>query len=136
MLDVREMQAKAVGAIRVLCAAWGVARETEIEVPAEAPVGPISKVLEGFWWGELTNRKSELAGVLPGRKVDHVAGLVKAHLSERRDLEKIVRSDFAQGWTRYIQDQPSDVRRDAESAVGAWLVSKRPMSFDGERVTA
>lgn len=136
MLDVREMQAKAVSAIRVLCAAWGVARETVVEVPEEAPVGPVSKVLEGFWWGELTNRKSELAGVLPGRKVDHVAGLVRAHLSERRDPEKLVRSDFAQGWTRYIQDQPADVRRDAESAVGAWLVSKRPMTFDADRVTA
>lgn len=136
MLDVRKMQEKAVAAIRVLCAAWGVARETVVEVPDEAPVGLVSKVLEGFWWGELNNRKSELAGVLPGRKVDHVAGLVKAHLSERRDAEKLVRSDFAQGWTRYIQDQPADVRRDAESAVGAWLVSKRPMTFDGDRVTA
>lgn len=136
MLDVREMQEKAVSAIRVLCAAWGVARETVVEVPADAPVGPVSKVLEGFWWGELSNRKSELCGVLAGRKADHVAGLVKAQLSERRDPAKLVRSDFAQGWTRYIQDQPADARRDAESAVGAWLVSKRPMTFDLDRVTA
>jgi len=136
MLDVRAMQDKALSAIRALCAAWGVARETVIEVPAEAPVGPISKVLEGFWWGELSNRKSELQGVLSGRKADHVEGLVKAHLSERRDPEKLVRSDFAQGWTRYIQGQPADVRRDAESAIGAWIVSKRPMTFDADRVNA
>lgn len=133
LLDVAKMRERAQAAIHALCKAWGVARERVVEVPAEAPVGPVSKVLEGFWFGELYSPKSELARVLPGRTKDHVAGLVQAQLSERRDPERLVRADFAQGWTRYVQGQPADVRRDAEAAIASWVVADRPMTFDLDR---
>lgn len=137
--EAEKMVAKARTSIDALCAAWGVAREEVIDLPSdlEALVGlPISKAIPGFWWGTLGDRKGELAGVLPGRTKDHVQGLTAAYFSERRDPERVVRADFAQAWTRYIQAQPTDVRRDAEAAGAAWLVSGRPVRFDADRVTA
>ena len=124
--------------IEVLSDAWGVARDTEVALPSELEslAGlPISKVIEGFWWGELTDRKRELAGVLPGRTKDHVLALTERFESERRDSTRLVKADFAQAWTREIQKFPADVRRDAESAIASWVVDKRPMCFDADRVS-
>lgn len=114
-------------AIDALCKAWGTAREQDLEVPSGVK---ISDAIPGFWRYCLTARGSELAGVLPGRTETHVQGLTRAWEGERRDRSRLVRSDLAQGWTRYVQSQPGDVRRDAESAIGAWLVADRAVGCD------
>ena len=140
LVDVEDMLAGSLKAINALCAAWGVARSKVIDKAAGLPeeweslVGkPASQVIPGLWWGELTDRRSELA-VLPGRTAKHVDGLTAAYFAERRDHDQIVRADFAQGWTRYIQDQPATVRRDAEAAIGRWLVADRPMAFAADKL--
>jgi hypothetical protein len=97
----------------------------------EAPTGmTIEDAIPGFYSWLLRDRSSELAGVLPGRTAMHVEGLTAAFASERRDSTKLVRSDFAQGWTRYIQSQSTPVRRDAESAIGRWLVQGGPIEHE------
>lgn len=129
LVDVESMVRDSMRAIDALCAAWGTARKQVVE--HDDLVGlPLSKAIPGIWWGELGNRKGELAGVLRGRTAEHVEHLTEAYFSERRDPRRLVRSDLAQAWTRYIQDQPAPVRRDAEAAVGAWLVSGRPVRFE------
>jgi len=118
MYDIGKMLTGATKAISALCEAWGTNRQAEIEAP---PV-PLAVAIPGFWSYLLRDRSSELAGVLPGRSAEHVKGLTEAFYGERREPARLVRSDFAQGWTRYIQGQPTPVRRDAESAIGEWLV--------------
>lgn len=130
LVDVGAMLDGGLKAIHALCAAWGTAREEVVPVPEALTGVPISQLIPGFWWGEFGNRKSELAGVLPGRTSEHVRGLTEAYAAERRDPERLVRADMAQAWTRYIQGQPAPVRRDAEAAVGSWLVSGRPVRFE------
>lgn len=132
--DARRMLAASTRAIDALCEAWGTARRQEAVVPADLGPVPLHVALPGFWFGELYARRGELAGVLPGRTKDHVAGLVDAFHAERRDPDRIVKADFAQAWTRYIQGQPEHVRRDAEEAVAAWVVSPRPVRFDADRL--
>lgn len=135
--EAEKMISAAKRSIDALCQAWGRAREQVVELPAEfeAQLGlSISKAIPGFWWGTLSDRKSELNQVLPGRTKAHVAGLTDAYFAERRDPNRIVRADFAQAWTRYVQDQPSAVRRDAEAAIASWTVSGRMPKFDGDRV--
>jgi hypothetical protein len=126
MYDIGSMLRGATKAIAALCEAWGTNRAEVIEAP---PV-PLSVAIPGFWSYLLKDRSSELAGVLPGRSAEHVSGLTKAFHAERRDSSRLVRSDFAQGWTRYIQGQPTPVRREAESAIGEWLVSGGKMGCD------
>lgn len=135
--EVEVMVAAARRSVDVLCAAWGVAREAEVKLPAEyeAMVGLTpSQAIQGFWWGTLSDRKCELANVLPGRTKAHVAGLTDAYFAERRDPARVVRADFAQAWTRYVQDQPTAVRREAEAAIADWTVSGRVLKFDLDRV--
>ncbi len=136
VIDTAKMVGGAMRAIEVLCDAWGTARKATIETVAGLPDGttlagmPVSKALEGLWWGELASgSRSELAAVLPGRSKDHVKGLVQAYQSERRDPRDLVRADMAQGWTKYVQGQPDAVRRDAEGAIASWVVSPRPLRF-------
>lgn len=89
--------------------------------------------IPGFWRALLTDRTSDLAGVLPGRTAQHVDGLTSAFWGERRETGYLSRADFAQGWTRYIQDQPNAVRREAEQAVGSWMVNdSRPLRYTAE----
>jgi hypothetical protein len=119
--DVDNMTVKATAAIKVLCAAWGVNRGAVVDLPEGTPIGV---AIPGFWRFALKSPKSELAGVLPGRSETHVEGLTKALVAEKRDPQgPLVRADFAQGWTRYVQDQPTPVRRDAEVAIGDWLMA-------------
>lgn len=125
--DIDKMVRGAISAVNALCAAWGTNRSAVVEQPSGVK---ISDAIPGFWRFCLMDRKSELAGVLPGRSEEHVKGLSAAFFDERRDKSKLVRSDFAQGWTRYIQDQPTPVRREAEAAIGDWLVRNRPMGCD------
>jgi hypothetical protein len=126
MYDIGTMLRGSTAAIRALCAAWGANRETEVPLP---PV-PLSVAIPGFWSFLLRDRSSELAGTLPGRSAEHVKGLTEAFFQERREPARLVRSDFAQGWTRYIQDQPTPARREAESAIGAWLVNGGKVGCD------
>lgn len=128
MVDIEKMVASAVKSIDILCGAWGQRREERVYAPSGVP---IEVAIPGFWRALLTDRRSELAGVLPGRKEANVAALTKAFVAERRNEENFVRADFAQGWTRMIQDLPTTVRRDAEQAVGKWMVeARRPMECD------
>ena len=132
MYDVARMLRGGLKAIDALTTAWGTNRESVLEVPSE--VGGKRVTLEdaipGFYMYMLRAKQSELVGVLPGKTREHAAGLTRRFFEERRDPSKLVRSDLAQGWTRYIQDQPSDVRRDAEQAIGDWLVNNRPVKCD------
>lgn len=135
LLDVPKMVAGARRALDALTAAWGVAREVELAVPAElAKEGPLplSIALPGFWFGALKDDRCELARVLPGRTVEHVKALSATYLQERRDPERLVKADMAQAWTRYIQGQPADVRREAERAAAAFVASRRPVRFDAD----
>jgi hypothetical protein len=120
MFDIDAMVRGATQAIQALCKAWGTNRTEEIPLPSDSV--PLSVAIPGFYSWLLRDRSSELAGVLPGRSAEHAKGLTEAFFAERREPDKLVRSDFAQGWTRYIQDQPTAIRRDAESAIGSWLV--------------
>lgn len=117
LFDVNAMIAKSLKAIEALCVAWGKGRETKVEVPSGIR---IEDAIPGFWRSLL--KEGELAGVLTGRKENHVKELSKNYFEQRRDNEKVVLSDFAQGWTRYIQKQPTEIRREAEQAVGNWIV--------------
>jgi hypothetical protein len=130
MSDVDRMVAGGLKAIDALCVAWGRNRADEILLPviAEKRV-TIEDAIPGFWRWLLRDQSSELQGVLPGRSEAHVTELTRAFAAERRDPSRLVRSDLAQGFTRYIQGQPVDVRRDAESAIGSWLVNGKPVGF-------
>jgi hypothetical protein len=70
------------------------------------------------------------AAVLPGRTESHVTALSAVYDSERRDPNRLVRADFAQAWTRYAQGFSAPIQRDAESAIGAWTVSGRPIRYE------
>ena len=132
LYDVERMLRQARIAIDTLCDVWGKSRNETIDVPigADAVPVPIEVAIPGFWSYALRDRRSELATVLPGRSATHVEGLTAAYFSERRDSSRIVRSDFAQGWTKYIQSQGADVRREAESAIADWMVNDRPMACE------
>ena len=132
LLDVPKMVEGARRALDALTAAWGVARGVELAVPAELGPVPLSVALPGFWFGALKDDRCELARVLPGRTVEHVKALSATYVQERRDPERLVKSDMAQAWTRYIQGQPADVRREAERAAAAFVASRRPVQFDAE----
>jgi hypothetical protein len=122
LVDVAKVIKHGTAAIEALCKAWGVARDEVVEVPAELS---LQAVIPDFWTSLLTQRQFEFAGLLPGRTKEHAAKLSEAYFAERRDEKRVVRSDFAQAWTRYIQEQPAAVRREAEAAAGAWLVGGR-----------
>jgi hypothetical protein len=122
MHDIDRMVASALRSVATLAASWGQARTQTIETPSGLT---LEDAIPGFWRHLLRDRSSELAGVLPGRTEGHVEGLSAAYHAERRDASQLVRADLAQGWTRYIQDQPIPVRRTAEEAIGAWVVQGR-----------
>lgn len=124
LVDVAALMKAATASIDTLTEAWGAAREAEIAIPAKLT---IQDAIPGFWRHLLTDRRSELVTVLPGRTETHVENLTLAYHAERRDESRIVRADLAQGWTRYAQAFPADVQRDAEKAIGAWTVNGRPV---------
>lgn len=126
-VDIDRMVAGAVAAVSALCKAWGTNRAAVVDIP---PTVTLNEAIPGFWRYCLLDRKSELAGVLPGRSEEHVKGLSRAYHAERRDQSRLVRSDLAQGWTKYVQSQPAPVRREAESAIGDWLVRGKPLGCD------
>jgi anti-sigma factor RsiW len=126
LVDVEAVLAGALKAVDIMADAWGIARESVVEAPAKIT---INDAIPGFWRYLLTDRRSELSAVLPGRSEAHVEKLVATFDSERRDRSQIVRADFAQAWTKQIQSQPANVRREAERAVGDFLVSGRPVRY-------
>jgi hypothetical protein len=128
--DLDEVVAKAMASITVFATALGAARQAEVEVPSGLT---IDDAIPGFWAHLLRGgRGKELAGILPGRRVERVAQLSAAYFDQRRDPEKVVRSDFAQAWTRAIQGEDASVRRAGEDAIGAWLVKPRKMVCEVE----
>jgi hypothetical protein len=134
LTDLAAMYRDASSAIRALCQAWGVARADvlPVAIKTDGPDGtylPLEVVIPGFYRHMLTARRGELVGVLPGRTETHVKALAMAYDGERRDNGRVVRADLAQGFTRYIQGQSAPVRRDAESAIARWVVSREPVSF-------
>jgi len=118
--DMEKFIAEATKAVGVLCEAWGVARGQEIEVPEGVK---LQDAIPDFWTSMLTQREYAFAGVLRGRSKDHAQKLAERYFDQRRDPNRLVKSDLAQAWTRYVQGFPADTRREAEAAAGAWLVS-------------
>jgi len=118
-------------AIETAIKAWGTARETIIpsEVQDGGKLVSIESVIPGYYRHMLTARRGELVGVLPGRTETHVPLLAKAYDGERRNRQEITRADLINGFTRYIQDQPIDVRRPAEAAIGAWMVNGEKIAY-------
>jgi hypothetical protein len=119
--DVAAMVHAASKSIHVLCKAWGTARQLEIPLtPEEKKEG--DKFLAALWRDMLAEKP--FVGVLSGRSAEHAKGLAYAYKSERRDrdADRLVVADMAQAWTKYIQGQDGASRRDAESAIGSWLV--------------
>ncbi len=119
-------------AVSVLCRAWGKARAVELPAALDdaGKLVPIELAIPGFFRSMLTARRGELVGVLPGRTEKHVKALALAFTSERREPNAApTRADLAQGFTRYIQAQPTTVRRDAERAIGSWLVKGERVSY-------
>lgn len=125
MVDLSKLLAGSIKAIDALCDAWGRGRKQEVQAPAGVP---IDVAIPGFWRYCLKNDRA-LAGVLPGKTESHVEGLTRAFHAERREPSRVVAADMAQGWTRYIQDTPDTVRREAEGAIASWLVAGAPAGF-------
>jgi hypothetical protein len=132
LVDLPAMMATANQSIEILCKAWGQGRNAALDCrvfDAQQTLIPIEQVIPGFYRGMLTARRGELVGVLPGRTEKHVKALAMAFDSERRNPNTVIRSDLAQGWTRYVQEQATPIRRDAERAIGAWMVNAEPVSY-------
>ncbi len=119
IVDAKKIIREATGAIAVVCQAWGAAREQVVEVPTGIK---LTDVIPDFWSSMLTQREYAFAGILRGRSKEHAQKLSATYFEQRRDRERVVAADMAQAWTRYVQDQEPDVRRQAEAAAGAWLV--------------
>lgn len=126
VLDVREVISEGLKAIDTLCAAWGRAREETVLAPETVP---LSEAIPGFWRAMLTERQGELVGVLPGRIEHNVSDLTSAYYNERRNPGNVTRADLAQGWTKHIQGLDTPTRRDAEQAIGSWLVSNSEVGW-------
>jgi hypothetical protein len=121
--------------IETLIKIWADTRQQVVPLPTqEHTPTPIEVAIPGFWRALLTDRRSELQGVLTGKVERHVHELTMAYFGERRDKSQIVRSDFGQGWTRYMQDQSAPTQRDGEIAISQWLANRRPMRFEAANV--
>jgi hypothetical protein len=119
--DVDAMINGAIASINVLVNAWGQARTVEIPMTDEERMES-DKFMSALFMS-LLKGNGELVGVLPGASKVHAAGLVKAYDGERRDFDRLVKADVGQAWTKYIQDQPGNIRQDAEQAIGRWMVA-------------
>lgn len=124
VLDIKAMIEASVKSAHILVKAWADNREERIEIPTGLT---LSEAIPGYFRFLLNDKKSELQGVLTGRTEQHVALLTKTFHSERRNEKELVRADFAQGFTRYIKDQPLAIRQEGESAIGKWVVTQNPM---------
>ena len=137
LLQLGQLTQQAGKAIHALCQAWGVARETEVPVPAhyEGALIPTELVIPGLFRGLLTDRQSPLIAVhMPGRREEHVMALAKTFTTERRNGQMVVRADMANAMTRYGQGMPSTVRRDVEQLSAAWVVGRHVPRWEPLRV--
>jgi hypothetical protein len=129
--DISLVVDAAAKSIETLIKIWADSRLQVVALPApEDRPTPIEVAIPGFWRALLTDRRSELQGVLTGKVETHVSNLSAAYFDERRDKSQIVRSDFGQGWTRYIQDLSAPTQRDGEIAISQWLANRRPMRYE------
>lgn len=126
LLDIRKMIDGATKAAHILVASWGKAREEEIKIPTGLT---LEQAFPGLMMHLLTHKDSDLVNVLPGRKVNHAQALTQTYFDQRRDPDKLVKADIAQSWTRYIQDQPFEVRQKGEQAAGDFIVNKQKYDF-------
>lgn len=127
LYDTVAMITRATKSMHELVNAWGVAREEEVQLPEKVT---IEQAIPGFWKSLLSTKNDyAFAKILTGRKSEHIKGLSAAYFDQRRDAERIVKSDFTQSWTAYIQKQPAKVRREAEIAAGAFTVSKQKITY-------
>lgn len=124
LFDAQKMLRAALHSINTLSEAWGNNRKIVIEPPSTMT---LEQAMPGFWRALMN--KGDLVSILPGRKENHVKGLTRTYFDERRDNDRLIRSDMAQGWTKYIQDQPNNVRREAEQAIGSWLAKPTKMDW-------
>jgi hypothetical protein len=79
---------------------------------------------EGGSSNRVKGRKTMVAVWVYFKSDDAVKPIAKAA------LDGLLRRAARQGWTRYIQGQAAPVRREAESAIGDWLVRNRPLGCD------
>ena len=136
LVDLGLMVKNAAKNITALCDAWGIARNDLIRVDLKDDANhliPIQEVITGYYRNMLTERRGDLIGVLPGRTASHAVALAKTFESERRNSSEVTRADLAQGFTRYIQEQPVSVQQTAEVAIADWLVSRRAVQYVSAR---
>ena len=128
MINAVKIIGSAKKSIEALIDAWGTNRTEEVEAP---PV-PLSVAIPGFWSYLLRDKRSELSGVLRGRSDDNIKALTQTFFDERRDTTKLVRSDFAQAFTRLIQESDRDIQQAGEVAAGNFLVRQGKIRCDLE----
>ena len=126
LVDIEKMLTGSLKAINVLCDAWGINQAKQVDAPTGMT---LEDAIPGFYRHMLTSRQSDLVGVLAGRTEKRVQGLTQAFNSERRNPSSLVRSDLAQGWTKYIQGEDTATRREAEIAIGNWLVRPTTVGY-------
>lgn len=117
-VDVRSLLRESASAIETMCGAIGIAREQVVDVTGMT----LEQAIPGLFRYMLSAPRGELVGVLPGRTDEHVRALAAVYPSERRDHDRVVRADLAQAYSKYSQSLGSDVQREAEGAIGEWLV--------------
>ena len=108
----------AMSASSELIEAWGRNRTIEAEMPSKVT---IEDAIPGFYRAMLRDDRDLVKVPFRGQREEIVKGLSAAYFGERRDSERVVRADLAQGWTKYVQRHPLDVRSEAEAAIGSWL---------------
>lgn len=120
LFDIRNMISKAQKAVDTLCLAWGKARKETVPVPEGLT---LEQAIPGIWRNLFNSRESELVGILPGRKENHIQALTQEYWGQRRDKDNFTKSDLAQAWTHYIQKQPYEIREEAERAAANFIVN-------------
>lgn len=109
-------------AIGLMISGWGRAREQEVPLSKEVIEGKRSmdQFLGAMFLDML--RRPEFAATFPGASRANADQLVATFHAERRDENRIVRSDLANAVTRALQKLPADRALRAQSAAGAWIV--------------
>ncbi len=125
LFDAQKMLRAALHSINTLSEAWGNNRKIVVEPPINFDS---KKFMDGCWRALLN--KGELSGVLVGRKENHIPVLSRCFEQERRDRDKLIRSDFAQTFSKHLQSQPNDIQREGELAIGNWLAKPTKMVCD------
>jgi hypothetical protein len=109
----------AMTAISALCKAWGINREITLAPPEDSIDS--AEWIAGLYRAMLRDDRDLVKVPLRGARETHVSGLTAAYAGERRDADRVTRADLAQGWTKYIQSLPMDVRAEGEARIGDWL---------------